>query len=352
MKITWVPTRGKGHIDLNRPNIFYALGIRGGGKSSLLETLASKYLDMGAKVVDLFASMDGENLAWLRSPHVKEGKRVVLLRGDLTEVKSDQVNIAASKFKLSDLMKGEIFISASPLYSCPDEEFDAVNHIIDELWKRHQWKIPIFLVVREAANLFYSRVKVSKNQSIAKNEVIYLLRESRHVGLALGLDSIRHRAVDIDVRTLADYLLIKNVGMHGLDDSLNWIYSVFDPFQMRQMSPKMFVVVDRHGHLGFGTFSYPPWHKEEDENIMEKVGVRVKYFHPAADGDQTKGFIAEALDALPAEPDAGDVATWIKDEKHQQLTPGTVGQHLRKMGFHSDLVFKDGSMKRVIKKNP
>ncbi|MCJ7633777.1 hypothetical protein MUP77_15495, partial [Candidatus Bathyarchaeota archaeon] len=72
------------------------------------------------------------------------------------------------------------------------------------LYKRMHYKRLVFLVCREAANFYYSRLNVSDSQIFAKSQMIYLIREARHMGLALGLDSIRYYAIDIDIRNLSD----------------------------------------------------------------------------------------------------------------------------------------------------
>jgi hypothetical protein len=43
-----------------------------------------------------------------------------------------------------------------------------------------------------------------------------MIREARHMGLVLGFDSIRYYAIDIDIRNLADYLILKAQGVQGL----------------------------------------------------------------------------------------------------------------------------------------
>lgn len=296
-------------------------------------------------------SKDGEGLSWLRSPYAKN-KRIVLLRGDLVEVKSNHESIPASKFRISDLARGDIFISASPLYESMDAEFDGVNRIIDALWKRHYWKEPIFLIMREAANLIYSRIKVRKNQVLAKAEVLYQMRESRHMGLALGLDSIKHTSIDVDIRVLTDYLIIKNTGMHGLPKDLYWVYKTFDPVQLRRLKAREFAIVDRHGHLGLGTFDLPPWHKREAENILRETGVELRYFQPAAEGDRLREILTEALQSLPPEPEPNEVSAWLKVNRGMEVDPIQVGKQARLLGYRSDVVFRDGKMRRVIRKNP
>lgn len=349
LKLAWI--QGAGSINFHRPNIFFSLGARGSGKSSFLEVCAAKYLDGGGKIIDLFGSKDGEGLAWLRSSYAKE-KKIVLLRGDLVEITSGHENIAASKFRLTDLARGDIFVSASPLYESMDAEFDGVNRIIDVLWKRNCWNTPIFVIMREAANLIYSRIKVRKNQVLAKSETLYMMRESRHMGIALGLDSIKHTSIDVDIRTLTDYLVIKSTGMHGLPHDLWWVYKTFDPYALRKLKPHEFIIVDRHGHLGLGTFELPPWHKREAENILSAAGVELRYFQPAAEGDQLRAVIAEALQALPPEPEPSRVCTWVKERYNMDVSPITVGKILRALGYRTDLLFRDGKLRRLIRKNP
>lgn len=60
LTIKWV--RGEADIDFSKPNVFFSLGMRGGGKSAFLEMCGAKYLDAGGKVFDLFSSRDGESL--------------------------------------------------------------------------------------------------------------------------------------------------------------------------------------------------------------------------------------------------------------------------------------------------
>lgn len=79
MKVLWV--RGNDAIRFNRPNTWFSLGLRGTGKSSLLEHIAEQYLAEGHVVFDLFGSRDGESLAWLRSPYARD-KKILLLKGE------------------------------------------------------------------------------------------------------------------------------------------------------------------------------------------------------------------------------------------------------------------------------
>jgi len=61
---------------------------------------------------------------------------------------------------------------------------------------------------------------VTDNQVFAKSQMVYLIREGRHCGLALGLDSVRYYVIDIDVRSISDFMVLKSQGMFGLSRDL------------------------------------------------------------------------------------------------------------------------------------
>lgn len=274
MKVLWV--RYNDMIRFNRPNTWFSLGLRGTGKSSLLEHIGENYLNEGHGIFDLFGSRDGENLAWLRSPHAQD-KRILLLKGENVDVKCSFPVKLVESLTLHDVEQNDIIISSSPLYLNVDQEFYNAAKLTDLLYKRVHWKRLVYLVVREAANFYYSRLKVSENQVFAKSQMIYLIREARHCGIALGLDSIRYYAIDIDLRNLADYLILKAQGVHGLAADLKWLYNYFNPSTVRNIPPQYFFMITKTGALGLGEFPYNTWHKEEKENILANLGIRVEY---------------------------------------------------------------------------
>jgi hypothetical protein len=58
---------------------------------------------------------------------------------------------------------------------------------------------------------------------------VFRLREMRHLGCALGLDTLRTLAIDIDIRSHADIMLLKSQGIGGLSRELSWLYGYFNP---------------------------------------------------------------------------------------------------------------------------
>jgi hypothetical protein len=190
----------------------------------------------------------------------------------------------ASALGLSDFSSYDIMISASPLYLNPDDEFINAAQITDKVYKRLYWNRLIYCLTREAANFYYSRLKVSDNQVFAKSQMVYLIREARHVGMALGLDSVRYYAIDIDIRNLSDFLVLKSQGLYGLSNDLSWLYSIFEPHVIRNMPVQNFLVVSRNGAVGLGEFKDVPWHKRERENILAALDIKVEYGEPIETG--------------------------------------------------------------------
>lgn len=309
MRVMWI--RGRESIRFNRPHTWFCLGVRGSGKSTFLEDLGRHYLNKDHKILDLFGSRDGEGLAWLRSPYAKD-RKILLIHGDNVDVKASFKTKNISKFRLGDLDRYDIIISSSPLYSSPNDEFLHVNHIINLLYRRLSWKRLVYIICREAANLYYSRLRVSANQLAAKAESTYLIREARHMGLALGLDTLKYTSVDIDVRSVLDFLILKAQGVLGFPDDLEWLYSFYEPSVVRNMAPQHFIIVSRGGALGLGEFPKIEWHKQERENILRSVGVKVEYGEEIEYGESKGAF------------------TTVGDEEHARI----IEAYCNKTGMH------------------
>jgi len=274
MRILW--TRGETPVSFNRPQTWFVQGLRGSAKSSFLEHVAMGYMQENSVVFDLFGSRDGEGLAWLRSPYAKD-KKILLVKGENVDVQGSFPVKTVDELTLQDLENYDILISGSPLYINPDQEFFDAAKLTNLMYRRLHYKRLIYCIIREASNFYYSRLKVSDNQVLAKANMIYLIREARHMGIALGLDTLRYYAIDIDIRSLSDFMILKSQGVDGLANDLEWLYSFFNPHVIRFMDPENFIIIARTGSLGIGTFPYHEWHKQEKEDILASVGLKVEY---------------------------------------------------------------------------
>ena len=246
-------------------------------------------MEKNAVVFDLFGSRDGEALAWLRSPYADD-KKILVVHGENVDVYSFFPVKSVEAVERSDFEDYDIVVSASPLYLSIDQEFSHADKLTDLLYKRLHYKRLVYMVCREAANFYYSKLKVSDNQVFAKSQMIYLIREARHMGIALGLDSVRFYAIDIDIRNLADYMILKAQGVQGRAKDLKWLYSYFNPSTIRNMKPQNFFIITRKGALGLGNFSFHEWYKAEKENILKAVGIKVEYREELNEGEHRGTF--------------------------------------------------------------
>jgi len=263
-------------LHFDRPSSFMAYGVRGSGKSSLLESIGEEYLKNDCHVLDLFGSRDGESLAWLRSSWM-DSKKVLLLHGDNTDIASSWDSKPVSQYDLSDIEKYDLVISSSPLYDSIDTEYSQINKVLDMCYQRFEWKKPSYIVIREAANLLYSRMKISADQSMAKNQMVYFIREARHTGWALGIDTLKFTSIDIDIRVTIDYMFIKKPGIAGIPDDLRFLYKKYDPLKLQRIPNKNFLLVTSQGSYGQGTFDYPEWHKREGEAMCRILGIETEH---------------------------------------------------------------------------
>ena len=266
-----------------KAQLHIALGMKGAGKSSLLEAISVRY----CKIIDLYGSSDNESLAYLkpefarvwRSIH-RSDPSILLVTGQNKDVASNISKFQTCRVEqlnLKIIEEYDVITSSELFFDSEDEYFTAIGTIVNVLWKtRNAWKNPWNVIVREAGNWIYSRNKVVKNDGCAKQEFIKACREARHHGLSLSCDTLRDVNLDKEVRDLADYLWIKKLGASGLSDSLHWLYSIFLPLPLMRMRPNVFAISTASGSVGYGVFSMPIWHKTEHEDILKITGIEVK----------------------------------------------------------------------------
>ena len=278
IKVRWL--RSQDHIAFSRPRTILALGTRGSGKSSLLEVLALRY----PKIIDIYSASDDEGLCWCKAEFVELFKslygrepNILLVIGKDMDVASKWDKVRITELKLSDFEEHDVIITVLAFHSNETNYFATLNKITTLLWeKRRSWREPWYVLVREASNWIYSRLKTTRNDMFAKAAFIKALREARHHGLSIGIDTLRWTSLDKEIRDVSDYVFIKQVGSVGLPDDLRWLYRYFRPYAMMQLRPEVFGLITGRGAVGFGKFTYPKWHKEERENILKSTHIEVK----------------------------------------------------------------------------
>lgn len=254
-------------------------GIKDAGKSSLTEALGTHFVDVNAdpqktgKILDFFGSHDNEGLAWCRSPYDK----ILFIISDSASLSCSWDVKHLKDVRLSDFKNYQVVVAASCFFQNVMEGFYFIRTIMDRLWYRESWRKPWNLIIREAPNLVYSRVTIGENQDRAKAYFIYVMREMRHHGIAITADAIRMMAVDIDLRSAADYTFYKKPGRHGLPREDRYAYRYFDPFKVMRMPPHRFLLITQDGTIAAGEFEYPYWHKLEKENLRKQFDIQIEF---------------------------------------------------------------------------
>lgn len=339
IKIKWI--RGRGNLDFERPITSLNVGQRGSGKSSLLECLALRF----PKVIDLFGSRDNEGLAWCR---VAGKDQTLFVTGDSVEIKGRWNQSQVKDLRIEDLKRVPITISVSAFYGDLNEEFYGLNSIVyKNLYKRTHWRELWFLKVREAGNFTYARIKVTQSQHIAKADFIYLLRESRHMGYPVGVDTIRWTSIDKEIRDVSDYMFIKRVGIQGLPHDLRFVYRYINPFSLMNPHPSTFVVVSNRGPIGVGKFDLPKWHKKERDDLLTELGLegRIKYGEVPDYGNESLNWLSDyehgdiityRFEGIPSDANKKSMHD-VAEEVHR--SPNTVMRHIHN---HNDEVKQRG----------
>lgn len=273
IEICWV--RGSDNINFREEQVYLVLGRRGAGKSALLEAIGENHFVCGNNILDLFGASSGEGLAWLRSPWVEEDNRALLIKGEDIDVMSSWNVKDWRSVTLHDLENNRFVISATPLYRNKDEEYLAAGRVLDLLFERISFSRLIYVLVRESSSLFYSRLKIRKSQLEAKAEGSYVMREARHHGMSMGLDTQKLTAVDADLRMLCDFIFIKSLGILGLPHEWKWVFGYFDPAWVRSMYKREFGCITAKGAVGAGENEMPSWHKRPQENIFRSLDIRI-----------------------------------------------------------------------------
>lgn len=319
--------------------------MRGAGKSSLLETLAIKY----TKIIDLFGSSDNEGLSWCKEEFRVKFREaygrdpdILLIKSSAITVATEHTTVDINDLTMEDIENHDVITTVHAFYRDEREYFDALFAIVEMLWKkRTHWRDAWLVLIREAANWIYARLKVVKTDSAAKAEFIKSLREARHQGLAVAVDTLRWTNLDKEIRDLADYIFIKRVGAIGLPEDLKWLYRYCKPYSLMQMKPNGFLLTTSKGAVGIGVFDFPDWHKGEKENIFRSTGIET----------------TEDLDAMPKidEHEVGRLEHAVLIKKYVELktmkaaaedtgrAAGTISNHVNE---HNDDIQRKGVCRR------
>ena len=238
-------------------------------------------------------SVDNESMAWLRSPWV-EGRSVLIVHGPTCKLefkgpKSWETK-DANKLSFSDYSSYDMMLSSPKFFMDNDgtKDFTTIGRFLRRLLiHRENSKPIIYVIIREASEIIYSRIKADERQDEVKAQILSGLGQARHIGVSLGLDTQRAVNVDKAFRDLADYTFYKRPRGENMPDEKKFAYRYVDLDPMLTMANNQFVVVDTKG-VGEGVNYLPPWHKREDDVMLAQLGI-VQSFVEAPQAGEGRG---------------------------------------------------------------
>ena len=279
-KIEYTWHRDGEKINWKRPLRIMALGIQGSAKSSILEVGAIRY----PKIIDILGDEDGESLCWCKPEFITwyieqygHPPRILLLIGEGVKVASQFETMTATEFNLQIMKAYDIFIAAEILHQTAKDYHITMQKIIGVLEKIKYWDEAWCLLIREATDWAYARIKIFKDDEASKADLAKFYKRNRHRGLAIFMDSLRWTDLDKLFRDLSDYIIIKQLGDQGLPKDLRYCYRYWTPKSLRWLEKNIFGIKSVRGSIGTGRFKKPSWHKEENEDILKSTGIEVKW---------------------------------------------------------------------------
>jgi hypothetical protein len=160
------------------------------------------------------------------------------------------------------------------------------------------------------------------------------------MGLSMGMDTLKFTSIDLDVRSVCDYLLFKSLGLLGLPKDLDWLYGYFDPAMLRSMKKPNFLIVSKNSSAGLGAFSEVSWHKQERENILRELDIKVEH------GEQIKQAEDKGIFLTVGDSEHGTIIeayvsglSMDKVSKQTRRSAHTISEHIHK---HDEAVERSG----------
>jgi len=288
--------------DSNKYMGYFIIGLRGSGKSALVEKYAEKFYCDGRIVVDLWGASGRENLFWgvkgktqypcliVHSPFVDveipkgQGKWYAAVSGDES---------VESIIKRAVLEKRVVCFDQNSYQGFEEECYKKVAEFLSELPRVNMDVVDgrMVVLVREASNLLFAHLKVNDYCKFTRAPFLSLIRESRHNRISFIIDSQRYKDVYSGVRENTDVLLIKRTPVTTLPDDMSWLpkkikylrrkapfrfrYSLFP--KLGELKPEEYYAVFPSTNIVKLNFDLPGfYHKREEDNFSRKTGILFK----------------------------------------------------------------------------
>jgi len=280
--------------DFKHIGTFRIIGVRYEAKSSLLEAIATRYLQNGSSIFDLYASNDNESCSWLESPYAD---RVILVHGDECQLDCNFATMPISQLDPVTAPSGRIYIVGKHFFANSELYYQALDRLTERFLEKDDWEIPNVICIREAQEWISARMKSGKPRTAkdSAEEFVSFHNSLYHTGHAVIIDSQRDVGVSKDVRELTSYLCMKALGGMDIPKKYNWIMRYVTPEVLRYLPKNLFALVKEKGGFSIGWFMMPPWHLVRGKSILKRLNI-----HPIFDQDKVRAEMQKATNAARA----------------------------------------------------
>lgn len=320
------------NFDWDRPRRYIFLGMTESGKSTVNELFALRH----PKIVDLFGSRDNENLCWARKTSPVDD--ILMITGDNVDVNCSWDTTKISDVKMSDIDSHEITLTCNSYWSDQKTRFAGIQKLCDVFYDRLSWRKGdiIYNLSRETMNLIYARLSQGVDERSAKADVLMFLRELRHFGTSFGGDILRWTGIDKEMRDLADFTVIKQMGWQSLPSEIDWLYSIFEPSIFGKMKINEMVMLKRDASIAFCKTPALEFHKEEGVNLLSELGIKIEYAEEIIDTSDMRVGDREHADIVRFHNEFQSMDK-CREKFHRSMS--TISNHIKN---HNDLIKKSG----------
>ena len=295
-------------VNYPKAHVTVCVGDKDTGKGMTLDGMADKHMSFNHIVFMAQGAHDNEDLAILRDPLVQlMKKRVLILTGDSTEVHQyrepemhftfDQKPI--SRLTMGDMYNYDLILNVFKFYVSTEEYYDKMRPVLKRLYEKGEfYDRMLYLKIGEAAEILNQNVQTYAETNMVRTILTNVFKQSRHIGISLGVATQRWEDVQKGARLMGDYYLIKALGMTELIGArFDKLWSYFTADWLESMESNELCFMSDRGSVGRGTV-YPAnglglmkdkisWHKEENESIMKFLGLeaieRKEHLEPQLD---------------------------------------------------------------------
>jgi hypothetical protein len=116
------------------------------------------HFEKGATILDVFASVDGENLAWFRSDLAKD-KEICLLKEENGDISTEHDTRLIENLTLKDLEKYDFIISSYLCYPNRSHEYYSIGKLVGLLYKRRKWNKLVCIIAPVMTPISFNLMK-------------------------------------------------------------------------------------------------------------------------------------------------------------------------------------------------